>query len=879
MEEVESWVIEVNGKLESMVDSETEKEEWKKRSIYRIPGCITDLNKKAYKPQVVSFGPYHHGEPHLKPMEEHKQRALLHFLRRSQKPLHLFLNSLAQEVNKLKECYEALDPVWQDDSKFLQLMILDGCFMLEVVRSATHTMADYAANDPIFSNHGKVHIMPFIKRDMLMLENQLPMQVVEILVAVDSNRTKDEEFVNKLILKFCSPNTHILSMGRCLHVLDVYRKSLIQDIPGHRSQRKPVRNRNIHYEDGDDIIRSAMELNEAGIRFKKSNTVSLKDITFHGGVLKLPVVIVDDATESMFLNLIAFERFHVGAGNEVTSFIFFMDNIIDSDKDVALLHSRGIIQNALGSDKAVANLFNSLSKDITLDPDSSLDEVHKKVNSGKDNNIDSIESDDSVGIGQGWNPAPSPWMRERRGYLEEFETDELTEKREEGAKCLVAFLMDVRRFTSKTVQTAMEKRWGLKGRITVMGRDDHRYLVYFEHEVDRLSVMQENSWIFQGALFVFQCWNPNKSLSEAGLEAMEIWLQIWGLPFEYQQPSVASRLARHAGEVLEIDWQNRKPRNISNRIKASANRRSRANGKGEQTQGEQTAGNRSTVNINAGYNADNDQGQPNQTVQEVPSSPVTFFTPELEPLLDLDETRVKSCTNQLVGIGNRINTENVTQILIEKYQQIDSLYEKMVQKKQKLKDNLQERHFDDLFTKGQLVVKNDARGVESSAIGVCRNREAGNGSKNELLQVQMNVHGGLTETNEEVRNYNLNCQWSGGTDTGQENDQNKVENTLPNLTKEETREAEVFAEGMMKGKRSPFLEHGEKVLEDSQRLSQKRKRDSYEKDEQETTRGKQLRRRVQRLEVNKESEQIALETRQEADGLWKAVPEQPPMEP
>ncbi|XVF16918.1 hypothetical protein REPUB_Repub10bG0072300 [Reevesia pubescens] len=379
MEQV-NWVIEVNGKLENMVDTETEKEHWMKRSIYRIPTGITDLNKKAYRPQVVSFGPYHHGEDHLMPMEEHKQRALLHFLRRSKKPLDLFITSLAKDVEKLKDCYDLLDPVWRDDNKFLQLMILDGCFMLEILRSATHTMEDYAQNDPIFSNHGKIHILPFIKRDMLMLENQLPMQVLDSLVAVDSNRTKDEEFVNKLILKFCSPNTPVSCMGNCLHVLDVYRKSLLQDIPGRRRRKRHRKPRSSHHDDGNGIIRSAMELNEAGIRFKKSRTVSLKDITFRGGVLKLPVVIVDDATESLFLNLIAFERFHVGAGNEVTSYIFFMDNIIDSEKDVALLHSRGIIQNALGSDKAVANLFNSLSKDITLDPDSSLDEMHKKVN-------------------------------------------------------------------------------------------------------------------------------------------------------------------------------------------------------------------------------------------------------------------------------------------------------------------------------------------------------------------------------------------------------------------------------------------------------------------------------------------------------------------
>lgn len=122
-----------------------------------------------------------------------------------------------------------------------------------------------------------------------------------------------------------------------------------------------------------------MELHEAGIVFRMSKTRSLKDISFHGGILKLPLIVVDDATESMFLNLIAFERLHVGAGNEVTSYIFFMDNIIDNAKDVSLLHSNGIIQNAIGSDQAVAKLFNSLSKDITLDPDSSLDLVHKLV--------------------------------------------------------------------------------------------------------------------------------------------------------------------------------------------------------------------------------------------------------------------------------------------------------------------------------------------------------------------------------------------------------------------------------------------------------------------------------------------------------------------
>ncbi|XP_009766378.1 UPF0481 protein At3g47200-like isoform X2 [Nicotiana sylvestris] len=389
----DEWVIKINDELMHVEDlTSVEAEHWKKRSIYRVPVCVTDMNKKAYKPQAVSFGPYHNGENHLKEMEVHKHRALLHFLKRSGKPLTCYIDSLQQVAQELKDSYDLLDPAWQNDTNgFLRLMILDGCFMLEILRTAAddHLLIDqsqhaqphdYAPNDPIFSNHGKLHLMPYLKRDMLMLENQLPMLLLDKLLAIENQEAKyDDECINKLILDFCNPHTRAKKLGKCLHVLDVYRKSLLWEDPMLRKTRPRKAPKVSHQSGGDEIIRSAMELNEAGIRFKKSKTGSLKDISFHGGILKLPLIVVDDATESMFLNLIAFERLHVGAGNEVTSYIFFMDNIIDNVKDVSLLHSCGIIQNAIGSDNAVAKLFNSLSKDITLDPDSSLDLVHKLV--------------------------------------------------------------------------------------------------------------------------------------------------------------------------------------------------------------------------------------------------------------------------------------------------------------------------------------------------------------------------------------------------------------------------------------------------------------------------------------------------------------------
>ncbi|CAN1345029.1 UPF0481 protein At3g47200 [Linum perenne] len=343
-----NWIVEITEKLQaSTTDDSTEESHWKKQSIYKLPLCVTDLNKRGYKPQAVSFGPYHHGRDHLQAMEQHKQRALLRFLRRSNKPLQAFVDTINEVIDVLRDSYSPLEGTWKEEAeKFLKVMIVDGCFMLEVLRIGTHTLDDYATNDPVFSGHGRLYIMPYIRRDMLMLENQLPMVLLDRLVALESNGTKDEEFINKLIQKFCLPNTPVARLGKCKHVVDAYRKSLL-----HQDEFR-----------------------------LRSITGSLKDISFQRGVLRLPVIVVDDTTESIFLNLIAYERFHVGAGNEVTSYIFLMDKIIDNERDVVLLTSRGIIQNAVGSDKAVAKLFNSLSRDITLDPECSLELVHKRVN-------------------------------------------------------------------------------------------------------------------------------------------------------------------------------------------------------------------------------------------------------------------------------------------------------------------------------------------------------------------------------------------------------------------------------------------------------------------------------------------------------------------
>ncbi|XP_047335964.1 UPF0481 protein At3g47200-like [Impatiens glandulifera] len=300
-------------------------------SIYKVPPHVLNLDKAAYIPQVVSFGPYQSGNPQLKSMEVHKERALVHFLRslEGRQTLDGIYHSLLDCVDELKDSYDSLSPEWrQDTNRFLQLMIVDGCFMLEIL-NANSTMKKkkrYSEKDPVFGAHGKIYVIPFIKTDMLMIENQLK----------NACSYQDRR----------SENTKSSCFSR-FRIIDIFNK---------KEDNSDV--------DSSKIMRSAVELQEAGIQFKKSKTKSLTDISFSGDILRLPQFTVDDTTKSTYLNLVAFERCHVDAGHEVTAFICFMDRIIDRDPDIHILSDSNIICNLTGSDKEAAIMFNTITQDF-----------------------------------------------------------------------------------------------------------------------------------------------------------------------------------------------------------------------------------------------------------------------------------------------------------------------------------------------------------------------------------------------------------------------------------------------------------------------------------------------------------------------------------
>ncbi|XP_062182122.1 UPF0481 protein At3g47200-like [Phragmites australis] len=353
---------------------------WKKTSIYRVPEWVKRItNVEAYRPWAVSLGPFHHDDPDLLPMEEHKLRAVHHMVKRSGKQLREFVAAIEAVADELQEAYDNLDYQWRGLNKcrFVEMMVTDGCFLLELkrmaeIRSRGEIDEDYAVNDPVFSDRSLHYLRSMFQNDIIMMENQLPLLVLQTLLGVQDGASPSQsaEQVNNMVafLLDCELEEGNDSLG--LHPLHIFHRSFCG--PSH-----------LDYEGSgkcDSTMPSAVELSKAGIHFKKSSTESIRDVDFKDGILFTPLIEVHDYTEKIFLNLMAFERLHRDVGNDVTNFIYLMGDIINTGADVMILRSKGVMEQLLGSDEEVAKLFNSMSKGATMSPFSKLNDVQRKVN-------------------------------------------------------------------------------------------------------------------------------------------------------------------------------------------------------------------------------------------------------------------------------------------------------------------------------------------------------------------------------------------------------------------------------------------------------------------------------------------------------------------
>ncbi|KAG9441101.1 hypothetical protein H6P81_016955 [Aristolochia fimbriata] len=211
--------------------------------------------------------------------------------------------------------------------------------------------------------------------DLLLIMNQVPffalqkmydmvvgdhhnMAAQQIPSLVDLSLHFFEQFLD--LNKDLAPPLESNSIHHLLHLVHYYLLPQNNPPPSPPSSKKPSH----HIRLIRESIPSARRLKEVGVRFRAKNDPGFSNITFHKGVLQLPFLRIDNNTEIILRNMVAWEQCHFNVGGYFTSYCIFMDYLVNAVEDVHILQNERIIEQRLGSEEQVASLFNGLSTNI-----------------------------------------------------------------------------------------------------------------------------------------------------------------------------------------------------------------------------------------------------------------------------------------------------------------------------------------------------------------------------------------------------------------------------------------------------------------------------------------------------------------------------------
>jgi hypothetical protein len=120
----------------------------------------------------------------------------------------------------------------------------------------------------------------------------------------------------------------------------------------------------------EETLGSATDLRKAGLRIK-ANPGMIKAVAFKNGCLSLPILQLNDNTESYFRNLAMYEVYgHYGKESDAFSdYLQLMSDLIKTQEDVAyLIDDCKVIRNLLGTHQNAFKMWERLQSGIELPP-------------------------------------------------------------------------------------------------------------------------------------------------------------------------------------------------------------------------------------------------------------------------------------------------------------------------------------------------------------------------------------------------------------------------------------------------------------------------------------------------------------------------------
>ncbi|XP_059428321.1 UPF0481 protein At3g47200-like [Corylus avellana] len=352
---------------------------------------------KYFEPRVVALGPIHHDNKKYQLGEKYKLILANKFVECSGKSIEVLYEAVVNEIKQLRECFEEEVTKKYDDEALAWMLFVDGSAIVQYIFSAV--------NNKFKELNIKIDSITFAQQDLFLLENQVPYRLLNLLMNLSGKNDELRISIGSFIGSFRSEPAHLLDLLRTT-LLGAQKEeennltNKASSSPGSSNSEPPSRktcgiwpHRKKGGEDPDwQSYRNVQELKSAGIQLKQSKNSNLRNISFtrkfgfYPGYLWLPPIKVDDSTGPKFMNLIAYEMcldFDNDFG--ITSYISFLDSLIDEVNDVKDMRKAHVLYNLLGSDQEVADLFNEIGTDLVPNIEA-YEDVKLKIQSYYDNN-------------------------------------------------------------------------------------------------------------------------------------------------------------------------------------------------------------------------------------------------------------------------------------------------------------------------------------------------------------------------------------------------------------------------------------------------------------------------------------------------------------
>ncbi|XP_042988738.1 UPF0481 protein At3g47200-like [Carya illinoinensis] len=173
--------------------------------VFKVHHRLRQINVAAYEPDLLAIGPYHHGKDHLSFMEKHKLRFLQRMLkRRDENSAERYITAMIEKEETARRFYADQFPELSKE-KFVEMMLLDGCFIIELFRihrdAIFHVLeldqiSQSVENEPIFQTNWMIN---GIMRDLLLFENQLPFFILTELFEMSEGCNQQYDYVRERV--------------------------------------------------------------------------------------------------------------------------------------------------------------------------------------------------------------------------------------------------------------------------------------------------------------------------------------------------------------------------------------------------------------------------------------------------------------------------------------------------------------------------------------------------------------------------------------------------------------------------------------------------------------------------------------------------------